>query len=135
MVTTRSQDKMTFADKIRAKGFSLADCKFVKLNALFPIMLGLAQELGFPGSGWIERVQSAQYNTWESAILAVCCFFVGIEEKLTPSLFSELAALLLVCRLVYPLPYALDVDLVRTQVWLTGLYVAVRAEIKSMLAE
>ena len=31
--------------------------------------------------------------------------------------------------LVYPLPYALDVDLVRTQVWLTGLYVAVRAEI------
>ena len=207
MVTTRSQDKMTFADKIRAKGFSLADCKFFKLNALFPIMLGLAhatvalwcgsglaaavvaavpiadekvplftimfipvyaillsivaleglaalapngyqsqigraakapgaiEELGFPGSGWIERVQSAQYNTWESAILAVCCFFVGIEEKLTPSLFSELAALLLVCRLVYPLPYALDVDLARTQVWLTGLYVAVRAEIKYMLAE
>ncbi len=207
MVTTRSQDKMTFADKIRAKGFSLADCKFFKLNALFPIMLGLAhatvalwcgsglaaavvgaipvssdkvplftvfflpvyaillsiialeglaalapngyqsqigraakapgaiEELGFPGSGWIERVQSAQYNTWESAILAVCCFFVGIEEKLTPSLFSELASLLLVCRLVYPLPYALDIDLVRTQVWLTGLYVAVRAEIKSMLAE
>ena len=42
MVTTRSQDKMTFADKIRAQGFSLADCKFLKLNALFPIMLGLA---------------------------------------------------------------------------------------------
>merc|ERR1712091_575961 len=62
---------------------------------------GAIEELGFPGSGWIERVQSSQYNTWESAILAVC-------------------------RLVYPLPYALDVDLVRTQVWLTGLYVAVR---------
>ena len=42
MVTTRSQDKMTFADKIRAQGFSLADCKFIKLNALFPIMLSLA---------------------------------------------------------------------------------------------
>ena len=197
MVTTRSQDKMTFADKIRAKGFSLADCKFFKLNALFPIMLGLAhattalwcgsglaaavvaaipiesekvplftifvlpvyaillsivaleglaalapngyqsqigraakapgaiEELGFPGSGWIERVQSAQYNTWESAILAVCCFFVASEEKLTPSLFSELAALLLVCRLVYPLPYALDVDLARTQIWLTGLYATI----------
>ena len=65
----------------------------------------------------------------------MCCFVVAIEENLTPSLFSELAALLLVCRLVYPLPYALDVDLVRTQVWLTGLYVAVRAEIKSMLDE
>ena len=26
MVTTRSQDKTTFADSIRAKGFSLADC-------------------------------------------------------------------------------------------------------------
>ena len=42
MVTTRSQDKMSFADSIRAKGFSLEDCKFLKLNALFPIMLGLA---------------------------------------------------------------------------------------------
>ena len=71
---------MTFADKIRAQGFSLADCKFFKLNA---------------------------------------------QEKLTPSLFSEFAALLLVCRLVYPLPYALDVDLVRTQVWLTGLYATI----------
>ena len=86
---------------------------------------GAIEELGFPGAGWIERVQSSQYNTWESAILAVCCFVVAIEEKLTPSLFSELAALLLVCRLVYPLPYALDVDLVRTQVWLTGLYATI----------
>ena len=208
MVTTRSQDKMTFADKIRAKGFSLADCKFFKLNALFPIMLGLAhatvalwcgsglaaavvaaipvsspskvplftvfflpvyaillsiialeglaalapngyqsqigraakapgaiEELGFPGSGWIERVQSSQYNTWESAILAVCCFVVAIEEKLTPSLFSELAALLLVCRLVYPLPYALDVDLVRTQVWLTGLYATIMVAACAMYPE
>ena len=66
-----------------------------------------------------------QVHRWESAILAVCCFFVGIEEKLTPSLFSELAALLLICRLVYPLPYALDVDLARTQVWLTGLYATI----------
>ena len=33
MVTTRSQDKTTFADAIRAKGFSLADCKFLKLYA------------------------------------------------------------------------------------------------------
>ena len=64
-------------------------------------------------------------HRWESAILAVCCFVVAIEEKLTPSLFSELAALLLLCRLVYPLPYALDVDLVRTQVWLTGLYATI----------
>ena len=30
---------MTFADKIRAKGFSLADCKFFKLNALFPMQM------------------------------------------------------------------------------------------------
>ena len=82
---------------------------------------GAIEELGFPGSGWIERVQSAQYNTWESAILAVCCFFVASEEKLTPSLFSELAALLLVCRLVYRCP-AKDVDLARTQIWLTSLY-------------
>ena len=42
MVTTRSQDKTSVADKLRAQGFSLADCKFLKLNALFPVMLGLA---------------------------------------------------------------------------------------------
>ena len=42
MVTTRSQDKMSVAEKLRAQGFSLADCKFLKLNALFPVMLGLA---------------------------------------------------------------------------------------------
>ena len=37
------------------------------------------------------QVQSSQYNTWESAILAVCCFFVAAEEKLPAPLFSELA--------------------------------------------
>ena len=195
MVSTRSQNKMTFADKVRAKGFSMADCKFMKLNMLFPVMLGLAhatvalwsgsglaaavvdliphknvplftlfvvpvyaiilsivalqglaalapkgyqsqigraakapgaiEELSFPGSGWIERVQAAQYNTWEAAILAVCCFFVATEEKLSASLFTDLAALFLVCRIVYPLPYALGLDLLRTQVWLTGLYACI----------
>ena len=61
MVTTRSQDKMTFADKIRAKGFSLADCKFVKLNALFPIMLGVAHATValWCGSGLAGSVVSA----------------------------------------------------------------------------
>ena len=61
MVTTRSQDKMTFADKIRAKGFSLADCKFFKLNALFPIMLGLAHATValWCGSGLAGSVVSA----------------------------------------------------------------------------
>ena len=61
MVTTRSQDKMTFADSIRAKGFSLADCKFVKLNALFPIMLSLAHATValWCGSGLAGSVVSA----------------------------------------------------------------------------
>ena len=61
MVTTRSQDKMTFADKIRAQGFSLADCKFLKLNALFPIMLGLAHATCalWCGSGLAGSVVSA----------------------------------------------------------------------------
>ena len=61
MVTTRSQEKMTFADKIRAQGFSLADCKFIKLNALFPIMLGLAHATCalWCGSGLAGSVVSA----------------------------------------------------------------------------
>ena len=61
MVTTRSQDKTTFADSIRAKGFSLADCKFLKLNALFPVMLGLAHATCalWCGSGLAGSVVSA----------------------------------------------------------------------------
>jgi len=81
---------------------------------------GMTERLKIPS--WIERVQFAQYNTWEGAIAAtgafVCADKVGIPE----GLFAELAALFLLLRLFYPVPYALDVDLIRTQVWLTGLY-------------
>ena len=61
MVTTRSQDKTSVADKLRAQGFSLADCKFLKLNALFPVMLGLAHATCalWCGSGLAGSVVSA----------------------------------------------------------------------------
>ena len=102
-------DKITFAEFIRAKGFSLADCKFFKLNALFPIMLGLAH---------------ATVALWcGSGLAAAVVAAVPVDDAKVPLftiMFIPVYAILL------------DVDLARTQVWLTGLYVAVRAEIKSM---
>ena len=183
---------MGIGDAFRGVGLSLADCGFMKLNALFPIMLGLAHAAvaGFckseaaasyvaampveaakvpvfvvavmplwsvvlavialealaavakngyesqrgrsqkaPGAivaagnpAWIERVQAAQYNNWEATIGIVCSVFVASELELAPDLFARLATLFLGLRLVYPVFYALDIDIVRTQVWLTGLY-------------
>mmetsp|Transcript_10885 Transcript_10885/g.33576 ORF Transcript_10885/g.33576 Transcript_10885/m.33576 type:complete len:204 (+) Transcript_10885:113-724(+) len=183
---------MGLAEIFRSKGLSMANCGFLKLNAIFPVMLGLAHATvafwcksdvsasvvaAMPGDeakvplfvaafmplwsiilsivalqalaavapngyesqrgraqkapgeieragnpGWIERVQSAQYNNWESTIGMICSFYVATELKLSAPLFAKLATLFFWCRIVYPIPYALDVDMMRTQIWLTGLY-------------
>ena len=68
---------------------------------------------------WRHKPMNRPTTLWRTS-----CTLLHLKDP-APSLFSELAALLLVCRLVYPLPYALDVDLVRTQVWLTGLYATI----------
>ena len=72
---------------------------------------------------WLDRVQGAQYNTWEACIHMTVAFFVAVNLKFPPLLFAKLATLFLALRLVYPFVYALDIDLLRTQFWLTGLYV------------
>ena len=87
MVTTRSQDKMTFADKIRAKGFSLADCKFFKLNALFPIMLALAHATValWCGSGLAAAVVGA-IPVADEKVVARC---EKINNRTSPELVSR----------------------------------------------
>ncbi|KAH8074739.1 MAPEG-like protein [Aureococcus anophagefferens] len=162
---------MGIGDAFRAAGLSFADCGFLKLNAFFPVMLGLAHAsvAGFckgdvgaaavaampvpaakvprsavapngyesqrsrsqkaPGAivaagnpAWIERVQAAQYNTWEATIGMLAAWFVAKECGLAEDLFAKLATLFLGIRVAYPVVYALDLDLLRTQLWLTGLY-------------
>ena len=71
---------------------------------------------------WIERVQAAQYNTWEATIGMLAAWFVAKECGLAEDLFAKLATLFLGIRVAYPVVYALDLDLLRTQLWLTGLY-------------
>ena len=83
MVTTRSQDKMTFADKIRAQGFSLADCKFFKLNALFPIMLGLAHATValWCGSGLAAAVVGALSALRRTMLKKYACHFLSLVSS------------------------------------------------------
>mmetsp|Transcript_3037 Transcript_3037/g.10147 ORF Transcript_3037/g.10147 Transcript_3037/m.10147 type:complete len:210 (+) Transcript_3037:140-769(+) len=183
---------MGIGDLFRAAGLSLADTSFLKLNALFPLMLGgahmavvswvkcpasvvvvealpvsadkvpmlvvasmpiLATMLSVvaleclaamapkgyesqrgraqkaPGAAswascpaWVERIQWAQYNTWEALMCLLPSLYVAKECALPSPLLAKLCALFLLLRLVYPFAYALDIDLVRTQLWLTGFY-------------
>ena len=53
----------------------------------------------------------------------LCTFYVGASLSVPKLLFAKLASLILALRLVYPVAYYLDLDLLRTQIWLTGLYV------------
>lgn len=72
---------------------------------------------------WLDRVQGAQYNTFEACICMLCSFFVATNVGFPPILFAKMATLFLFLRLAYPIVYALDIDIVRTQLWFTGLYV------------
>ena len=196
---------MGIGDAFRAAGLSFADCGFLKLNAFFPVMLGLAHAsvAGFckgdvgaaavasmpvpaakvpllvaaimpllavviaivalealsavapngyesqrsrsqkaPGAivaagnpAWIERVQAAQYNTWEATIGMLAAWFVAKECGLAEDLFAKLATLFLGIRVAYPVVYALDLDLIRTQLWLTGLYATAMVAFASLFPD
>ena len=71
----------------------------------------------------IDRIIAAQYNTFEACTYMLCTFYVGASLSVPKLLFAKLASLILALRLVYPVAYYLDLDLLRTQIWLTGLYV------------
>ena len=75
--------------------------------------------------GWIGRTQAAQYNTFECCIYMLCSFFIANELGVPKLLFAKIATLLLLLRVIYPFFYALDLDMFRTQAWLTGLYACV----------
>ena len=81
---------------------------------------GALAEAGMPA--WLDRVQGAHYNTYEATIHCGCSFFVALQLGFPAPLLAQLSALFLLIRLAYPIFYALDVDLMRTQLWLTGAY-------------
>lgn len=86
---------------------------------------GNLEAAGTPG--WITRLQGAQANTWEACIFMGCTFFVAVSLKLDEILFAKMSTLFLLCRLIYPIVYALDMDFLRTQVWYTGKLVVLAA--------
>ena len=55
----------------------------------------------------------------------LCTFFVAKELAVPKLLFAKIATLLLLLRVTYPVLYATDLDMFRTQVWLTGTYACV----------
>ena len=65
----------------------------------------------------IARVQGAQYNTWETAITFVCTLYAAQNMGVKADLIANVSAYVLLCRLLYPLMYALDLDFFRTCMW------------------
>ena len=88
---------------------------------------------GLPG--WLDRVQDAQYNTFEAAITMVCSFFVASSLNLEPTLYAKLATLVLLLRVAYPFAYGMDIDIVRTQLWLTALIALVVCSFGALFPE
>ena len=70
---------------------------------------------------WLDRMQQAQYNTWEACIYTVSTFYVAGSLGLQEALFAKMATLFLLIRVLYPVAYALDLDFFRTALWLTGI--------------
>ena len=65
----------------------------------------------------------------------ICTFYVGASLGVPKLLFAKLASLFLALRVAYPVAYALDLDLLRTQLWLTGVYVCFVAAFAGLFPE
>eukprot|EP00939_MAST-03C_sp_MAST-3C-sp1_P002929 g2929.t1 len=71
---------------------------------------------------WISYLQSAQLNTWEACIYAIGSVFVSSSLSFPKDLAAKLCTFFLICRIVYPVFYVLDLDLFRTFAWFAGYY-------------
>jgi uncharacterized MAPEG superfamily protein len=76
---------------------------------------------------WLDRVQGAQHNTWEATMCLLCAVFVAMSSDFPKGFdkvgfLAKLTTCFLLCRVAYPVAYALDIDLLRTLLWFTGLY-------------
>ncbi|GMI41672.1 hypothetical protein TeGR_g1727 [Tetraparma gracilis] len=94
---------------------------------------GSVAELGLPA--WIDRLQQAQYNTWECCTCTVCTFFVAVSLGLPDVLFAKMATFLLLVRVLYVLAYVLDLDFVRTLLWLAGTSTCLLAAFAALFPE
>lgn len=71
----------------------------------------------------------------------LCSFFVasslehGKDLAVSKLLFAKIATLFLCVRLLYPVCYVLDLDLFRTQLWLTGTYAVAMLSFAALFPE
>ena len=84
---------------------------------------------------WLDRVQQAQYNTWEACICTVSTFYVAASLDLSEALFAKMATLLLLIRVLYPIVYGLDLDFLRTTLWLMGIHTCLMTAFAGLFAE
>ena len=63
-----------------------------------------------------------------SALLLTIAGQLNLPEEL----FAKMATLFLVCRVVYPFFYALDLDLLRTTTWLIGMHISMMISFASL---
>ena len=74
---------------------------------------------------WIGRLQAAQYNTFEACMYMICSFFIASDLGVPKLLFAKVATLFFLLRVAYIVFYATDLDMFRTQAWLTGFHAMV----------
>ena len=89
---------------------------------------------------WLDRVQGAQHNTWEATMCLLCAVFVAMSSDFPKGFdkvgfLAKLTTFFLLCRVAYPVAYALDIDLLRTLLWFTGLYTTLMLSFGALLPD
>jgi len=100
----------------------------------FPVIMGLAATKGYDNSmprvfkasdslkeyPVMFRLQSAHNNTLEFLAMMAPCFWSASTIGLDQLLFAKLSSLILLCRVIYAVAYALDSNLIRTTIFMVG---------------
>ena len=74
--------------------------------------------LGMPHAA----ARTAYRGAPQACAYLICTFYVGASLGVPKLLFAKLASLFLALRVAYAVAYFLDIDLLRTQLWLNATY-------------
>lgn len=88
--------------------------------------------LGDAARGRTHRVYR---GTPQACAYLICTFYVGASLGVPKLLFAKLASLFLALRVAYPVAYFLDIDVLRTQLWLTATYACLMVAFAGLFPE
>ena len=83
----------------------------------------------------MQRIARFARPTGEACIYTVSTFYVAASLDLSEALFAKMATLLLLIRVLYPIVYGLDLDFLRTTLWLMGIHTCLMTAFAGLFAE